>query len=336
MQKMIMYGVIGLVFCLMVLISADVERKQVKNGLITERIGEARILKAEWTVAIAIHAPEVPPMRTWVQDVRKHINNTLRWFSEADLNHTLEGLKRLKADFLSPEVKSLIPSMRKSRKLLGLNVVGDIGHQLFGLATDDEVDALKFEVDQAMKSVKVIHHNEEHLIRILNLTRQYTSENREDIRRLQGHVVQLSERLRAVIGNKDMNRRLFLQIKVTHYFDHWIAALETVAKEYRQECAHFDKVRGALEHEQLTEDILTVNQLQEMLNHLSKHGQVRDISWYYHNTFVDLVIVERRRLIFKVSLWASEPDLYYRWRLSTFPIIKNTYAERLITRVINL
>ena len=75
-----MYGVIGLVFRLMVLINADVERKQVKNGLITERIGEARILKAEWTVAIAIHAPEVPPMRTWVPDVRKHINNTLRFF----------------------------------------------------------------------------------------------------------------------------------------------------------------------------------------------------------------------------------------------------------------
>ena len=57
-----MYEVIGLVFCLMVLVNADVERKQVKNGLITERIGETRILKAEWTVAIAIHAPEVPPM----------------------------------------------------------------------------------------------------------------------------------------------------------------------------------------------------------------------------------------------------------------------------------
>ena len=41
-----MYGVIGLVFRLMVLISADVEGKQVKNGLITERIGEAGILKA--------------------------------------------------------------------------------------------------------------------------------------------------------------------------------------------------------------------------------------------------------------------------------------------------
>ena len=53
----------------------------------------------------------------------------------------------------------------------------------------------------------------------------------------------------------DMNRRLFLQIKVARNFDHWIAALETVAKEYRQECAHFDKVRGALEHEQLKEDI---------------------------------------------------------------------------------
>ena len=51
--------------------------------------------------------------------------------------------------------------MRKSRKLLGLiNVLGDVGHQLFGLATDDEVDALKSEVDQAMKTVKVIHHNQ--------------------------------------------------------------------------------------------------------------------------------------------------------------------------------
>ena len=215
---------------------------------------------------------------------------------------------------------------------LKINVVGDIGHQLFGLATDDEVDALKSEVDQAMKTVKVINHNQERLISIVNLTCQFTSENREDIRRLQGHVVQLSEHLRAVIGNIDMNRRLFLQIKVARNFDHWIAALETVAKEYRQECAHFDKVRGALEHEQLTEDILTVSQLQEMLNHLSKHGQVRDISWYYHNTFVDLVVVEKRRLIFKVSLWASEPDMYYQWRLSTFPIVKNTYAERLFTR----
>ena len=37
-QEMNMYGVIGLVFCLMVLISADVETKQVKKGLITERI----------------------------------------------------------------------------------------------------------------------------------------------------------------------------------------------------------------------------------------------------------------------------------------------------------
>ena len=37
-QEKNMYGVIGLVFCLMVLIGADVERKQVKNGLITERI----------------------------------------------------------------------------------------------------------------------------------------------------------------------------------------------------------------------------------------------------------------------------------------------------------
>ena len=70
-------------------------------------------------------------------------------------------------------------------------MIGDIGHQLFGLATDEEVDALKSEVDQAMKSVNVIHHNQEHLISIVNLTRQFTGENREDIKRLQGHVVQL-------------------------------------------------------------------------------------------------------------------------------------------------
>ena len=97
--------------------------------------------------------------------------------------------------------------MRKSQKLLGLiNVIGDIGHQHFGLATDDEVDMLKSEEDQAMKSVNVIHHNQEHLISIVNLTRQYTGENQEDIQRLQGHAVQLSEHLRAVIGNIDMIR----------------------------------------------------------------------------------------------------------------------------------
>ena len=112
-----MYGVIGLVFCLMVLINADVERKQVKNGLITERIGEARILKTEWTVAIAIHAPEVPPMRGMFESISI---TPCDGFSEADLNHTLERLKLLEADFLDPEVKSLIPSKRKSQKLLGL------------------------------------------------------------------------------------------------------------------------------------------------------------------------------------------------------------------------
>ena len=43
-----MYGVIGLVFCLMILIGADVERKQVKNGLITERIGGYDINFLAW------------------------------------------------------------------------------------------------------------------------------------------------------------------------------------------------------------------------------------------------------------------------------------------------
>ncbi len=315
----------------------SVKRSTIRQGVVTAAIGTSQVAQAEWTAIIILQAPIAPPMKEWVATVYARLVRARKFLTPGDMNYTLNKLIKLDSGHDGPRLilDADMPATLSGRRLLGLlNVVGSIGHSLFGLATDDQVRSLSDELKVAERGVSVLHHNQQKLLSVVNLTRRFMAENRQDIGQLQERAVLLTESLRQTLGKVADLRLLIDQVKVARHFEHWVASLEIVESQYRHEVRQFLRAREALEWGRLSENILSPPQLEAMLLRLSHHGGIKKASWYYQTTPVELMQASAGRLMFRVRLWATLPAVFSMYKFKSFPVIRKGYAVRVLPREI--
>ena len=174
---------------------------------------------------------------------------------------------------------------RRGRVKRGLvDIIGEAGKALFGVATQGDVTDIRRAVKQAEKDTAIVFHKMDKMLSIINQTRKYVRENRKDIDQLQQHQQALQTRL---LEYGDHLSQLDIQVDrltVARLIDNLIAQLELIAEEFQQQWRIFRQQKHELERGWLTESTLAPTELESMLHKLRCQGYYTPrAEWYYEN-----------------------------------------------------
>ena len=153
-----------------------------------------------------------------------------------------------------------------------MDIVGEAGKALFGIATQRDMTDVCRAVKAATKNTGIVFHKTEKMMTIINQTRKYVRENREDIQQLQQHQKALQTQLFEYGTNLS---RLALQVDhltKARLVDNLITQLELPAKEYSRQWQIFHHQKYELERGWLTESTLATTELESILRKLRNQG----------------------------------------------------------------
>ena len=145
----------------------------------------------------------------------------------------LEALLRLTVEageaVLDRTSRSLERRRRRVKRGL-VDIIGEAGKALFGVATQRDVTDISRAVKQAEKDTAIVYHRMDEMLSVINQTRKYVRENRKDIEQLQQHQQALQTRL---LEYGDHLSQLDIQVDrltVARLIDNLIAQLELIRR----------------------------------------------------------------------------------------------------------
>ena len=296
------------------------------DGVRIQQEGSTRIIEAMWTTLVVINPPNEVPMQTWVNQVRKgiqvvgaHVTPEDQRTWEARLG-VLERQGPVPDTLLDRPLRS-IRSRPKRTKRAPLGIIGEASKYLFGTATEEDISELKRAVRQAARAAGVIYHRTEKMVSVVNQTRRFVRENREDVLDLQRHQARLQEQLQeygqhlSELG-KNVNR-----LMVARTIDGTIAQLELLNQDMQRQRSAFMLQKHELERGWLTENTLATSELETILKKIRDAGFLTPIpEWYYENLHIEPLWTEEDKLVFRVDIPAAGRTHYLQYRLDYFPV----------------
>ena len=275
-------------------------------------------------------------MRAWVEEVRSGIQTVGSRTTAEDQKiweTRLEALLRLgtKASEAVPSrlTRSLEGRRRRVRRGL-VDIVGEGGKALFGIATQRDLTEIRHAVKQATTNTGVVFHKTEKMMTIINQTRKYVGENRDDIQQLQRHQQALQTQL---IEYGDHLSQLDLQVDrltVARLVDNLITQLELLAEEYSHQWHIFRQQKYELERGWLTESTLATTELESILRKLRNQGYYTPrAEWYYENLCLTPSWSDDSKLAFTVDIPAAGLTEYLKYNLLYFPVLaKDNFVRK--------
>ena len=193
-----MLRIVTVLICLSAVCSADLFTE---HGVHITRKGSSRNIESVWTALVIINPPPTIPMWAWVEKIRAGIQTVGSRTTAEDpkiWETRLEALLRLTTEageaVLDRTSRSLERRRRRVKRWL-VDIIGEAGKALFGVATQRDVTDIRRAVKQAEKDTAIVFHKMDKMLSVINQTRKYVRENRKDIDQLQQHQQALQTRL---------------------------------------------------------------------------------------------------------------------------------------------
>ena len=306
--------------------SATVETLQ--DGVLVTKVDELKVQSGEWTLLVTIDPPYVDP------ELVRQTTALLNKLSDPETWITLPGpsirawsarLRYVRTFLHEHKYESLTrePRQQSSRQERGLfDFIGSIGHTLFGLATDSSVYQCREAVARTRNQQKVIVHQLDILTSVVNRTR-------EDVIFHRARIVNLSNWLTntltpkvnelTVLYNRTAQR--ITRLEHAFYFEKSVSLLEQVSSVYRENVQKYWRQKSSLELGKLTEDILTLPQLREIMMKATTADTmaISPLQWYYNHVLI-YPVWGGDTLIFRVKLPLINARRYNRFQISTWPV----------------
>ena len=211
-----------------------------------------------------------------------------------------------------------------------LDVLGDVASVLIGVATQAEVREVRDAVDQTRKENAEVAHVVNQLTSVVNGSRKLIVENR---RRL-NEVARLVERLAEAANTTRLLLKNFYSLHTQQNVDRVIRHVEREYLEFRDREMKLNRQRASLEMGRLSEDLLPMHLLQEVVQRAAQEDvvPVEPLEWYYqHTRVVPLWGEGRDNLVFKVELPLVRPVPYLGYLIKTYevPYSNSTTTVRL-------
>ena len=212
---------------------------------------------------------------------------------------------------------------RRKRVRRGLvDIVGEAGKALFGIATQRDMTDIRRAVKAATRNTGIVFHKTEKMMTIINQTRKYVRENREDIQQLQRHQQVLQTQLLEYGENLSQLDLQVDRLTVARLVDNLITQLELVAEEYNRQWQIFRQQKYELERGWLTESTLASTELESILRKLRNQGYYTPrTEWYYENLRLTPSWSDDSKLTFKVDIPAAGLTEYLNYNLLYFPVL---------------
>ena len=203
-----------------------------------------------------------------------------------------------------------------------IDIVGKASNLLFGTATEAEIQAVSSTLDEAISNEKILFHQQDKMLTIMNQTRKYLKENRMDISLLQRHVRAFEKHL------EDFQDRILgveLRIKKLEFgrsVDQAVEELEVMDRAYTRQLKNYLRTKQELERGWLTENTLSKTELQVILAKMQGWGfETPVLEWYYENQRIEPFWNTKEQLIFRVKIPAMSRANYLKYKLHFFPVI---------------
>ena len=224
---------------------------------------------------------------------------------------------------LSSSKDETITHSRGKRGLF--DFVGHISRALFGTATDSEVLEVKQMIERVGSATDGVTHVVQELVTVVNKTQESTIANRARLNELaqrQNHVSAFIERL----SNSSFWLTVQVErLKVKMEVDRILEDLEMMTDAYCDTHMLYHFQRGSLEWGKLSEDILSLEQLRQIL--YKGKGQnmisIDPIEWYYRFCKVEPLWSSDKTLVYRVSIPFIDRKQYLKYSIESFPIPLN-------------
>ena len=322
-----MHVVSLILVCLLDATLARVNRTVIPNGVVVERVADAWPLAAKWCLVVTIDAPVTPPMRAWTAAVRAEMALRAYALQPADRARNLARLATL--DLMEGGLPSSAPTRRRVKRGL-INVIGDLSSALFGTATQAEVNQLRQVLRETQVGQRALFHNQEKMVSVINITRDYLQRNCDDMLILQNQTDEFFSMLLHMQYNAKRLAQRVSSLWVARGLDRWIDQLTEVASGFRQQWAHYRRARLHLQEDRLSEYIVSRADLGAVLDSLQHHAHVMPLDWYYAHTPVTMLWEHEGRLVATADIWAGEEEPFQLWKLRAFPVYSVNALLRLL------
>lgn len=281
------------------------------DGVLTGKGGPVRTISGFWTLVVTVHPPVKPDLTEWSLQLLRTINgNFTRHFAKSDQVfwksriHALQNQELLEVSLTFPS------STERSRTKRGLlNVFGKLGQSLFGTAMNSDVVALQHAVAETQEQMTSLYHNENGLLSVLNQTRRYMQENRDDIATLERDMGNMMTVIRSNINVTNTLIRHMTTAHLMRKIESNLQQMEMVRDDYLRKESIYHRQRMQLERGWLTEDILPLSMLEDILHQIQlQHHQVLSCPWYYEHIHIK-------------AIWRKSNELAFTAKYPSLPII---------------
>ena len=306
-----------------------------EDGVLVQEEGSTRIIEAMWTTLVVIHPPSEVPMQAWVDKVRDGIQAVGPHITAEDQRmwetrlQALTRHGRVSESLLERPQRSVSRPKRIKRALFGF--VGETTKYLFGTATTEDLSELRRAVRQAVRNAGVIYHRTEAMVSVVNQTRRFVRENRDDILNLQQHQAVLRSQLHEYGEHLSELGKRVNRLVVARTIDGTITQLELLQEDLQRQRNAFMLQKRELERGWLTENTLATSELETILKKIRNAGFVTPIpEWYYENLHIEPLWTEVDKLVFHVRIPAAGRTHYLQFGLNYFPVrVNNVYIRQL-------
>ena len=213
------------------------------DGILVQPPQQAKVIMAWWILVPRIPRPAPLPLQVWVGAIRSAIQQGYTWTYPEDRRVWEKRLRRLLTDGDARNVT------RSHRGLI--DVVGHLSKTLFG--TTRYTNKVRRLINMLGNRQEEIVHHVTNLWTLVNKTRSYVRENRNDIGTLHQQVrdVRLALSRHFSVLTKEIKTVRFAQA-----VDRSLTELELIKEQSRQNWREYQSTIRELQHEQLSSRLL--------------------------------------------------------------------------------
>ena len=244
-----------------------------EDGLLLTKADQLRVQSAEWTVLVVIETPQIDPTLV------KNIGIVLGQITKAHTQGIISNVQSVswigRLNFLKTYLgrgsgnlyEASTPSTPTRVRRGWMDFMGQIGHTMFGLATDDSIAECRHAIRNSRKYQQEIVHQLNAQTTILNRTQRAVAWNRHQIAQVTDFISnRLIPKINRALSNLNYTYNRVYRLERAFYFERVVATLEQVVVSYVHLMRTHARQKASLEMGRLTEDILGIAQLQDILS----------------------------------------------------------------------
>jgi hypothetical protein len=266
------------------------------DGVLATVHGEVRVTAGKWTVLVLLDVPKTPPgliqeleqARQFIDQCRVAENVKDSWRNR--LAAIAQGLPTPQKRTAAPTDSSQAPP-RTKRGLL--DPIGALVHNIFGLATESEIQDIQRVISTMHSDDNAIVHRLSEFTTLVNRTRAYEEETRNFVNAMSKRFGKVNMWLAGL--QDDVNEITFMV-----NFERILEDLELKGTTVYQLHQLYSHRRQDLHSGRLSEELLSVSSLSHIFDSIRSFetAPLPDLNWYYAHSVVR-------------PMWAAQEFLVY-------------------------